>query len=133
MILVIQTQDSENYAAHDWDGQGVCPQYWKFKGGQCIKITGLTADADCDSVVDCVREKIEVRSVYFRSLIVGYGLEADGWMSEFETSQLEYDGSITYPEPSYSWDAIVEEIMGPAYAEVEADESYDADAVYYGA
>jgi hypothetical protein len=31
--LVIHTQYRENYGAHDWDGTGECPQYWKFKGG----------------------------------------------------------------------------------------------------
>ena len=31
--LVIETQCRENYGAHDWDGQGTCPQYWKYKGG----------------------------------------------------------------------------------------------------
>lgn len=31
--LVIVTQVYENYGAHDWDGEGPCPQYWKAKGG----------------------------------------------------------------------------------------------------
>jgi len=31
--LVFQTQYLENYGAHDWDGEGECPQYWKPKGG----------------------------------------------------------------------------------------------------
>ena len=33
MKLHIQTQVYENYGAHDWDGEGQCPQYWKAKGG----------------------------------------------------------------------------------------------------
>ena len=33
MKLHIWTQDYENYGAHDWDGTGECPQYWKAKGG----------------------------------------------------------------------------------------------------
>jgi len=33
MKAIIQTQIRENYGAHDWDGEGECPQYWKFKGG----------------------------------------------------------------------------------------------------
>jgi hypothetical protein len=33
MKLVISTQVYENYGAHDWDGTGECPQYWKAKGG----------------------------------------------------------------------------------------------------
>ena len=34
MKLVIVTQFRENYAAHDWDGIGECPQGWKNKGGE---------------------------------------------------------------------------------------------------
>ena len=33
MKAIVQTQHMENYGAHDWDGQGECPQYWKPKGG----------------------------------------------------------------------------------------------------
>jgi hypothetical protein len=42
MKLVIQTQIKENYGAHDWDGKGECPQYWKFKGGNSYVVEGLT-------------------------------------------------------------------------------------------
>lgn len=31
--LVCNYQVHENYGAHDWDGEGDCPQYWKPKGG----------------------------------------------------------------------------------------------------
>jgi hypothetical protein len=30
--VVAVYQYSENYGAHDWDGEGECPSYWKFKG-----------------------------------------------------------------------------------------------------
>ena len=39
--LVIDTQYKENYGAHDWDGTGECPQYWKFKGGSSYLITDI--------------------------------------------------------------------------------------------
>lgn len=42
MKLVIQTQIKENYGAHDWDGKGECPQYWKFKGGNTYVVEGLS-------------------------------------------------------------------------------------------
>ena len=32
-LIFISMQYRENYGAHDWDGQGECPQYWKNKGG----------------------------------------------------------------------------------------------------
>ena len=42
MKLVIQTQYKENYGAHDWDGKGECPQYWKFKGGDTFVVQGVS-------------------------------------------------------------------------------------------
>jgi hypothetical protein len=42
MKLVIQTQHKENYGAHDWDGKGECPQYWKFKGGNTFVVENIT-------------------------------------------------------------------------------------------
>ena len=41
MKLVIQTQYKENYGAHDWDGKGECPQYWKFKGGDTYVVRNV--------------------------------------------------------------------------------------------
>tara|TARA_B110000444_G_scaffold103372_1_gene97614 strand:+ start:7379 stop:7891 length:513 start_codon:yes stop_codon:yes gene_type:complete len=40
--LVIQTQHRENYGAHNWSGNGECPQHWKFKGGSTYFVTDLT-------------------------------------------------------------------------------------------
>ena len=99
MKLHIYTQDQENYGAHDWDGEGECPQYWKFKGGQdffvpmgnCINSETATA------IVLAVRGDIEEDSNYFRCDIIGWDIVADDFMTEFEKSQLEYDGEIRYP------------------------------------
>jgi len=44
MKIVIQTQVRENYGAHDWDGVGECPQYWKAKGGETYVVPNLTVD-----------------------------------------------------------------------------------------
>ena len=40
--LIITTQHRENYGAHDWNGEGECPQHWKYKGGSTYFVTGLT-------------------------------------------------------------------------------------------
>ncbi len=32
-------QYSENYGAHDWNGEGACPQYWKAKGSATTLVT----------------------------------------------------------------------------------------------
>ena len=31
--ILVNCQYRENYGAHQWDGEGKCPQYWKCKGG----------------------------------------------------------------------------------------------------
>ena len=51
MKLVIQTQFRENYGAHDWDGKGECPQYWKFKGGSDYVVDGLEREQDAVAFV----------------------------------------------------------------------------------
>ena len=111
MILVIQTQHYENYAWVDGELMTGKDAYWKAKGGDCIKVTGLTGDEDIDSVVDCVRGQIESRNEGFIVDIVGYGLEQDDYLSWFEKSQLEYDGVIQHPEREIHWPAVVDEIM----------------------
>lgn len=107
-MLVITTQDYENYGAHDWNGQGKCPQYWKAKGGSEYKITSIPSDADLTEIVSLVRSKIERNDPYFRTTIIGYGIEADDYLSSFEKSQLEYDGEIIYSEPSIEYSELTQ-------------------------
>jgi len=107
MQLLITTQTQENYAAHDWEGQGVCPQYWKFKGGQDYKYDlgkyGRSEEAITELVM-ALRDQIEEDNDYFRNTIIGWTVVADDYLTEFERSQLEYDGSITYPATQLTLD-----------------------------
>jgi len=100
MQLLITTQTQENYGAHDWDGEGACPQYWKFKGGSDYKYDLGTQLRNADSLAELVehfRGKIEVSNDYVREYILGYEVVADDYLTEFERSQLEYEGRIAYP------------------------------------
>jgi len=106
MIVVIDTQFMENYGAHDWDGQGECPQYWKMKGGSSYKVLNVPADADIKSVVDLVAPEFVHDDIGSREYIIGYSMENDDFLSWFEKSQLEYDGKITCPEPSFEYDEL---------------------------
>ena len=78
MQIVVQTQYSENYGAHDWDGTGECPQYWKQKGGETYVVTGVTvekaADKDFWSSID---EAIEHFSEYSSERVIGTQLIDD--------------------------------------------------------
>lgn len=95
--LLIQTQVLENYGAHDWDGEGECPQYWKAKGGNDYVVRNVDECDMVDIIVDRVRGQIEQDNDGFREYIVGYSIVADDFLTEFEQSQLRWDGRIMYP------------------------------------
>jgi hypothetical protein len=86
----------ENYGAHDWNGEGECPQHWKMKGGEDYFILNVN-ETEADDAVAQVRSDIEWNDIGSRQYIIGYGLVADNFMTEFEVSQLEYDGKVTCP------------------------------------
>jgi len=52
MKLSICTQIRENYGAHDWDGEGSCPQYWKFKGGNIFVVEDVSLDEMLDTTAN---------------------------------------------------------------------------------
>ena len=100
MQLLITTQTQENYGAHDWDGVGECPSYWKFKGGQDYKYSlgsTLRNAETIQEIVEYFRPRIEEDNEYYRNHIIGYEVVADDYLTEFEQSQLEYEGRIAYP------------------------------------
>jgi hypothetical protein len=128
MKLVIHTQEYENYGAHDWDGEGSCPQRWKAKGGSEFMVLNIPTDVPVDEILELVRSEVEFRNDGFESMILGYEVEADEYLSAFERSQLEYEGKITYPEPRVDY-ADLKAVFDHEYAEWAADQ----DAQYYGA
>jgi hypothetical protein len=91
----------ENYGAHDWDGTGECPQYWKMKGGSEYKITNVPLNIDYQEVVSMAN--VERDNEYCREYILDWSMEADDYLSWFEKSQLEYDGEITSKEPTIEY------------------------------
>lgn len=100
MKLVISTQIQENYGAHDWDGTGECPQYWKFKGGNDYFYNLGPVMRNAEALAELVAyfaQEIECDSVGYREYILGWSVESDDYLSDFERSQLEYDGEIAFP------------------------------------
>ena len=99
MKLMITTQIQENYGAHDWDGTGTCPQYWKFKGGNDSSYalgSQLRNTEALAEIVEYFRQDIECDNEGYREYILGWEVVADDFLTDFEQSQLEYDGKITY-------------------------------------
>ncbi len=96
MKLLITTQNLENYGAHDWDGVGECPQYWKAKGGSDYVVKNFTNFNNTTEVVMALRGQIEEDSEYFRSFIIDWEVVADDFLTEFEQDQLNYEGKIRF-------------------------------------
>ena len=100
--LLITTQVYENYGAHDWDGQGQCPQYWKAKGGSDYVVKNVNVNKVTETVMG-VRSQIEQDNDAFRETIIDWSIVTDDALTEFEQSQLNYEGVIRYPSKEVTW------------------------------
>ena len=101
MKLLITTQVYENYGAHDWDGVGECPSYWKAKGGSDYVVKKFRGDAT--TAVMALRGQIEQDNDAYRESIINWEVVADDYLTEFEQSQLDYEGAIRYPAKELAW------------------------------
>jgi len=99
--LLISTQVYENYGAHDWEGVGECPQYWKAKGGSDYVVKKFRGDAT--TAVMCLRTKIECDNEHIRESIIDFRVVPDNYLTEFEQSQLDYEGRVTYSPQELVW------------------------------
>ena len=102
MMIVIRTQYRENY------GTPTEP-YWKNKGGSDYKVVNVPTDAVIHEVVNAVRSDVEFSEPMSEEYILDWSVEDDGYVSDFEKSQLEYDGKITYPEPKIYYEELINE------------------------
>ena len=101
--ILITTQTQENYGAHDWDGEGECPQYWKFKGGNDYVVKKFKDVNKATDTVMALRSQIESDNYAFREWVVAWEVVADDYLTEFEQSQLDYEGKITYGPKELAW------------------------------
>ena len=101
--LLITTQVYENYGAHDWDGVGECPQYWKAKGGSDYVVKKFKDLGKVTEVIMALRGQIECDNEWYRESIIGWEIVADDYLTEFEKDQLEYEGKIRFPAKELAW------------------------------
>ena len=101
--LLITTQVYENYGAHDWDGVGECPQYWKAKGGSDYVVKKFKDLSKVTETVMALRGQIECDNEHFRESIIGWEIVADDYLTEFEKDQLDYEGKIRFPAKELAW------------------------------
>tara|TARA_Y100000310_G_scaffold248853_1_gene254821 strand:+ start:251 stop:661 length:411 start_codon:yes stop_codon:yes gene_type:complete len=81
MTVHVETQCRENYGAHDWDGEGSCPQHWKNKGGDDYVIANAPSVEDAEHFVS---HYICHNNEYSTEHIVGAQECADDFHTEME-------------------------------------------------
>jgi hypothetical protein len=101
-MIVIQTQYRENY------GTATEP-YWKFKGGSEYKVTNTPdlSDEEVTELVMSLRDRIEYRESMSEEYVTDWFTAPDTYLSWFEKSQLEFDGEITFKEPTINYEELV--------------------------
>jgi len=104
--IIISTQIHENYGAHDWDGTGQCPQYWKAKGGNEYRhpiALDLSEVQDRSKVSVIVKELtnsvVRDNDFYQETSLDWYFLPVGDLTSE-EKRQVEWYGSVKNPTPA---------------------------------
>ena len=103
MKIVIATQYHENYGAHDWDGKGQCPQYWKAKGGsEYVVSRKLTYNESIDtklvdSIVKAATEKVSRNDDFCREYVIDWYILCDDDLTAEEKQWVEWTGKVSYP------------------------------------
>jgi len=91
--IVVTTQYYENYGAHDWDGNGKCPQYWKAKGGSQFSIPlslQQVVNLGAAGIAALAEEAMQHEGVTYRnegaeSYALGWELLPPGEVTEMES------------------------------------------------
>lgn len=97
--LLITTQVFENYAWREDGTLGTgADAYWKAKGGNDYVVKNFKGGEEAaTTAVMALREQVEQSNDGYMEHIIDFSIVADDYLTEFERSQLEYDGSITFP------------------------------------
>ena len=93
--LLIQTQVYENYGDAD-------KPYWKPKGGSDYVVKKINVNKVTETVMG-LRSQIECDNEFYRESIINFEVVANDYLTEFEQSQLDYEGSIRYPAKELAW------------------------------
>ena len=103
MKVFLTTQVYENYAWREDGTLGTGPDaYWKAKGGNDYFITipaGTRWENMGDvakALVEKYRGEVECDNDMFHEYILGWELVEDNYMTNFERSQLEYEGYVQF-------------------------------------
>jgi hypothetical protein len=88
--LLIVTQVLENYGSE-------ADPFWKAKGGSEYVIKNFTDFNAVNATVQSVRHQIEIDNPLYSEYIISWEVVADDYLTDFERSQLVYEGRIDFP------------------------------------
>lgn len=94
--LLIQTQVYENYGSAD-------KPYWKAKGGSDYVVKKFRDFNRVTETVMALRSQIECDNEFYTETIIGWEVVDNDYLTDFERSQLEYEGRITFPAKELAW------------------------------
>ena len=96
MKAIFTTQVFENYAWREDGSIGTGDDaYFKAKGGDEYVVKNVNK-SDMLRILKEVKAQVEVSNDYFKETVVDFVLVEDDYLTEYERSQLEWDGSIVY-------------------------------------
>jgi len=96
MKAIFTTQVFENYAWREDGSIGTgADAYFKPKGGDEYVVKNVDK-SQMLRILKEVKAQVEVSNDYFKETVVDFVLVEDDYLTEYERSQLEYDGCIVY-------------------------------------
>ena len=95
MQILKTTQYMENYGAHDWNGEGECPQYWKAKGGNDYVFQGIPSEDIDDHLHETLDAFLAHRDDYSEEYVVFTRVfdeddDVGNYIEEWEREYLKY-------------------------------------------
>ena len=88
--LLIVTQVLENYGSED-------NPFWKAKGSSEYVVKNFTAFNAVNATVQSLRHEIEIDNPLYSEYIVSWEVVDNDYLTDFERSQLVYEGRIDFP------------------------------------
>lgn len=96
MKAIFTTQVFENYAWREDGSIGTGDDaYFKPKGGDEYVVKNVDK-SQMLRILKEVKAQVEVSNDYFKETVVDFMLVEDDYLTEYERSQLEWDGCIVY-------------------------------------
>jgi hypothetical protein len=92
--LYITTQVWENYG-------DIENPYWKPKGGIDYMVLNIDIN-NAAAAVESVRPQFECNNEFYTEHVLSWEVVADDYLTEFEQSQLDYEGKIRFPATVFS-------------------------------